>query len=185
MNNTPTPNTFTQNQNFWTRLIVIISVVVPVLVTILFYVSPPNFSVGFNLKILPKLHACINFSVSVLLLLSFYYIKNKNIKAHKTCNLIALILSAFFLVSYVTYHTLTEPTKYGGEGALKYIYYFLLLTHIVLAAVILPLILFTFLRALAGNFPKHKKLARYTFPLWLYVSVTGVLVYLLISPYYN
>lgn len=166
-------------------IIVLISILVPIVVTVLFYITPPQIKTDFNFQLLPKLHAAINFTVSILLLMSFYFIKNKKITAHKTCNLIALILSAIFLVSYVTYHTFTEPTKYGGEGLLKNIYLFVLLTHIVLAAIILPLILFTFLRAFLGNFESHKKLARFTFPLWLYVSITGVIVYFMISPYYK
>jgi putative membrane protein len=96
----------------------------------------------------------------------------------------ALVLSSLFLISYVFYHYISAPTKYGGDGILKSIYYFILLTHILLAAVILPFILFTFYQALNGQFDKHKKVARWTFPVWLYVAITGVLVYFLISPYY-
>ena len=98
---------------------------------------------------------------------------------------VAILLSALFLVSYIAHHLLAGETKFGGDGAIRYVYYFVLLTHILLAAVILPFILFTAYRALTGDFEKHKKLSRYTFPLWLYVSVSGVLVYLLISPYYS
>ena len=156
----------------------------PVLVAILFKVSPPDVSTDFDFKVLPKFHAFINGTVSLLLMMSFWFIKNKKRKAHKWCNISALILSALFLVSYVTYHTFTDSTKFGGEGLIKYIYYFILLTHIVLAAIILPIILFTFLRAFTGNFEKHRKIARWTLPLWLYVSITGVIVYLMISPYY-
>ena len=97
----------------------------------------------------------------------------------------AFAVSTVFLLSYVTYHSLTEPTKFGGEGALKLVYYFILATHVVLAAGVLPFILFTFLRALTGDFQKHKKIAKLTLPVWLYVTITGVLVYLLISPYYQ
>lgn len=173
-----------KNEQFWTKAIVWISVLVPVLVTILAYISPPKIALDFDLHILPKFHAFINGSVSLLLLASFYFIKQKNVKAHKACNMTALVLSALFLVSYVTYHSLTEPTRYCGEGIMRGIYFFILVTHIVLAAAILPLILFTFLRALTGNFDKHRRLARWTFPLWLYVSITGVVVYLMIAPCY-
>lgn len=175
---------FAGKEQFWAKLIVIISVAVPVLVVILFRIPQINIQLPFDVMLLPKLHATINAMVSVLLVMSFYFIKNKNIKAHKTCNILALVLSALFLVSYVTYHALTESTKYGGEGIIKYVYYFILLTHIVLAALILPLILFTFLRAFAGKFTQHRRLARWTMPLWLYVSVTGVIVYFMIAPYY-
>ncbi len=177
-------NTFVSSEQLWAKIIVAISVTVPILVTILAYVSPPDIKTSFDFSILPLFHAILNGSVSVLLMCSFYFIKQKNIQAHRFCNLTALCFSAIFLVSYVTYHTFTEPTKYGGEGLMRSIYYFILLTHVVLAALILPLILFTFLRAFSGRFDAHRKLARWTFPLWLYVSVTGVIVYLMISPYY-
>ena len=153
-------NTFVSSEQLWAKIIVAISITVPVLVTILAYVSPPDIKTSFDFSILPLF------------------------QAHRFCNLTALCFSAIFLVSYVTYHTFTEPTKYGGEGLMRSIYYFILLTHVVLAALILPLILFTFLRAFSGRFDAHRKLARWTFPLWLYVSVTGVIVYLMISPYY-
>ncbi|MBL7784569.1 MAG: DUF420 domain-containing protein [Chitinophagales bacterium] len=182
--NQPT-NFFANNEQLWAKIIVIVSILVPVLVTLLFYVQPPQMANSFDFSVLPPFHAFLNGSVAVLLVLSFYFIKNKNVQAHKICNLTALVLSATFLVSYVTYHTFTESTKFGGEGAIRYIYYFLLLTHIVLAAIILPIILFTFLYAFANKFEQHRKIARWTFPLWLYVSVTGVIVYLMISPYYQ
>ncbi len=172
------------NEQFWAKLIVIVSVTVPVLVAILFRLPQLDIQLPFDVMLLPKLHAVINATVTVLLLSSFYFIKRKQIKPHKICNITALVLSALFLVSYVTYHALTESTKYGGEGVVKYVYYFILLTHIVLAALILPLILFTFLRAFSGKFTQHRRIARWTMPLWLYVSVTGVIVYLMISPYY-
>ena len=172
------------NEQFWAKLIVIVSVTVPVLVAILFRLPQLDIQLPFDIMLLPKLHAVINATVTVLLLSSFYFIKRKQIKLHKICNITALVLSALFLVSYVTYHALTESTKYGGEGVIKYVYYFILLTHIVLAALILPLILFTFLRAFSGKFTQHRRIARWTMPLWLYVSVTGVIVYLMISPYY-
>ncbi|HRI28080.1 MAG TPA: DUF420 domain-containing protein [Chitinophagales bacterium] len=175
---------FADKEQFWSKLIVIISVVVPVLVALLFRLPQLNLQLPFDVMLLPKFHAIINGTVTVLLMASYYFIRNKQVRAHKICNITALVLSALFLVSYVTYHTLTESTKFGGEGMIKYVYYFILLTHIILAALILPLILFTFLRAFSGKFTQHRSLARYTMPLWLYVSVTGVIVYLMISPYY-
>lgn len=173
-----------KNEQFWSKAIVWVSVLLPVLVTALVYISPPKIDVGFDLQLLPKFHAFINGSVSLLLLASFYFIKQKNIAAHKACNVTALVLSALFLVSYVTYHSLTEPTRYCGAGIMRSVYFFILVTHIVLAATILPLILFTFLRAFTGNFEHHRRLAKWTFPLWLYVSVTGVVVYWMIAPCY-
>lgn len=169
---------------FWSRLIVFVSIGVVVLIAVLFKVAPPDIQTDFNWKLLPKFHAFLNGSVFFLLLASWRFIKNGKMTAHRNCNLTALVFSAMFLVSYVTYHTMTESTSFGGEGAIKYFYYFILLTHIVLSAVVLPFILFTFLRAFTGNFPRHKKLARWVMPLWLYVSATGVIVYFLISPYY-
>lgn len=178
------PQNIFSKEQFWAKVIVFVSIAVPVLIAILFKISPPDISTSFDFKILPKFHAFLNGSVAILLMLSFYFIKNKQVKAHKACNVTALVFSAMFLVSYVTYHTFTESTKYGGEGTLKYVYYFILLTHIVLSAIILPIILFTFLRAFVGKFEQHRKIARWTLPLWLYVAITGVLVYLMISPYY-
>lgn len=172
------------NEQLLKRLIVFVSIAVPVLVGAIFMISPPAAKPDFNWSLLPKFHAILNASVFCLLLASLYFIKNGKIKAHQNCNITALVLSATFLVSYVTYHTFTESTKYGGEGVLKYIYFFILISHILLSIIILPIVLFTFLRAFTGDFDKHKKLARWTMPIWLYVSASGVIVYLLISPYY-
>lgn len=167
-----------------TITIIIASIIVPVLVSVLFFLQPIQIKTSFDLHIFPKFHAILNSSTAICLILGMYFIKNKNIKLHKASNLTAFALSTVFLVSYVTYHSVAPTTKYGGDGILRYIYYFILLTHIVLAAGILPLILFTFQRALSGQIEKHKKLAKFTFPLWLYIAVTGVLVYILIKPYY-
>lgn len=166
------------------KIVIGVSVLVTLLVILMFYVAPPKVDIGIDLTIFPKFHAILNSIATVLLLAGLFFIKQKNITAHKASMFGALIVSAIFLVSYVTYHTLSEPTVYGGEGALKYVYYFVLLSHILLAAGILPFILFTFYRALTSDFAKHRKIATYTLPLWLYVTVTGVLVYLMISPYY-
>lgn len=177
-------NSLQSKESLLTKVVVGVSIAVPVLVAILFTIAPPDIKVAFDWKVLPKFHAFLNFSVTCLLLASWYFIKNKNVQAHSICNVTALVFSAIFLVSYVTYHTFTTSTKYGGEGLIKYIYLFILLTHIVLAAIILPFILFTFLRAFLGKYDAHKRLARWTMPLWLYVSITGVIVYFMISPYY-
>ena len=163
-------------------LIIGVSILIPAIIAVLFYT--PVFKSEFKISFLPKFHAMLNSGVAVLLLTGVFFIKKKNTTAHRFCMVGALILSTIFLLSYVTYHSSAESTSFGGEGFLKYVYYFILLTHIVLAAVILPLVLFTVTRALQGNFERHKKIARWTFPLWLYVAVSGVLVYILISPYY-
>jgi len=171
-------------ESIYKKVIIGISLLVPALVVVLFYVSPPDIDLGIDLKFFPKFHAVLNSIATVLLLVGLYFIKNKQIAAHRAMMLSAFAVSTVFLLSYVTYHTLSEPTRYGGEGALKYVYYFILITHVVLAAGVLPFILFTFLRALTGDIAKHRRIAKLTLPVWLYVTITGVLVYLLISPYY-
>src|SRR5690606_30761313 len=126
-----------------------------------------------------------NSAVSILLITAYSAVRRKQYVAHRNLMYGAILLSVLFLVSYIAHHLLAGDTKFGGEGAIRYFYYFILITHIFLAAIILPFILFTAYRALTGEFARHTKIARYTFPLWLYVSITGVLVYLLISPYYS
>lgn len=135
-------------------------------------------------KELPKVNAIINSLVSIFLVLGYYAIRyKKNKSTHQAFMLTAFVMSSIFLISYVTYHYSSGHVAYGGEGFLKYLYFFILITHILLAAIILPLVLYTIYWTSINRYDKHKKLARITFPLWLYVSVTGVLVYLLISPY--
>lgn len=139
---------------------------------------------GFNVHFFALFNAVVNSIVSILLIAALVAVKNKSYILHKRLMTVAILLSSLFLLSYVAHHLLAGETKYGGTGTLRYIYFFILATHIPLAAVILPFILFTAYRALTGEYDKHKKLARYTWPLWLYVSITGVIVYLMISPYY-
>lgn len=144
-----------------------------------------NVDLGFDPHIFATMEAVINSAVSVLLVLAFLLVKQKNYTAHKNVMLVTIVLSTLFLVSYIAHHLFAGETKFGGEGPIRTVYYIILASHIILAAVILPFILLTAYRSLAGDYSKHKKIARYTFPLWLYVSVTGVIVYLLISPYYQ
>lgn len=139
---------------------------------------------GFDKTILPAINATINSLVSILLLLALWFIKNKNIDAHKTCTLSATFLSVLFLLCYVFYHNIADNTKYGGEGAMRLIYFFILITHVFLAAAVFPFILMTLFRALTNQFEQHRKIAKYTWYVWFYVSVTGVLVYAMIKPYY-
>lgn len=139
---------------------------------------------GFDIHVFALINAVINSMVSILLVWALVAVKNKKYVQHKNIMFGAIILSVLFLVSYIAHHLLAGDTVYGGEGNIRYFYYFILITHIFLAAIILPFILFTAYRSLTGEYAKHKKLAKYTWPLWLYVSVTGVLVYLMISPYY-
>jgi len=143
-----------------------------------------SIDLGFNVHLLALANAVINSIVTILLISALIAVRNKKFELHKKIMLTAMVLSILFLVCYIGHHLLAGETKYGGEGAGRYIYYFILATHIPLAAIILPFILFTAYRSLTGEYAAHKKLARYTWPLWLYVSITGVLVYLFISPYY-
>jgi putative membrane protein len=173
------------NDKVYFRIIATISILIPVVVALLLYLPEDWRPQSRDLSFLPAFHAILNSLVSVALITGYVFIRNKNKTAHQWSMISAFALSAVFLISYVVYHSTNEPTSFGGEGFIKSVYYFILISHIILAAVILPLVLFTVYFASRTNFEKHRKIARYTFPLWLYVSVTGVLVYLLISPYYT
>lgn len=165
----------------YNKWIVLLSIVIPLVVVVLFNVKIPNVE---PLTFLPAIYASINAFTALVLLAAFWAIKNKNIKRHKSLMKLAIVLSVMFLVMYVLYHMTSDSTKFGGEGAIKYVYYFILFTHIVLSIVVIPFVLITYVRAITNNIERHKKIARITFPLWLYVAVTGVIVYLMISPYY-
>lgn len=165
-------------------LILTVSVVVFLVVASLSRIHVKT-DLGFNPHLFALANAIINSIVTILLIWAMVAIKQKSYELHKKLMLFAMFLSILFLVSYIAHHLFAGETKYGGTGALKTIYYVILATHIPLAAIILPFILFTAYRSLIGEYEKHKKLARYTWPLWLYVSITGVLVYIFISPYYN
>jgi len=164
------------------RLIWIISIAVPLAVAAMFFL--PAIKTDADLSALPALNATINATVSILLILGLIFIKSGKRQLHRASMIGAFALSALFLVSYVIYHSATESTPYGGEGTIRTVYFIILISHIILAALILPLILITLSRALSKRFDKHKKIARITFPLWLYVSITGVVVYFMIAPYY-
>jgi len=163
------------------KFITIVSIVIPIAVAALFGIKLPNVE---PLRFLPPIYATVNGLTAVLLVLSVIAIKNGKRKLHEQLNTTAIICSALFLVMYVAYHMTSDSTAFGGEGVIKYVYYFILITHILLSIVIIPFVLFTFMRARLGDFDKHRKIAKITFPLWLYVAVTGVIVYLMISPYY-
>jgi putative membrane protein len=140
---------------------------------------------GLDVHVFAKVNAVLNSLVSLLLLAGLFTAKAGNWKAHRAAMLSALVLSVLFLVSYILHHLFAGDTKFGGTGAVKVIYYLILFTHIVLAGLSLPFILLTAFRALKAEFPAHRKLARRVWPVWFYVSVTGVVVYLMISPYYG
>lgn len=175
------PNDKQANILIWT-----VSIVVFVAVAFLANFKPlAGLDLGFNVHIFALINAIINSMVSVLLVWALVAVKKKQYELHKKLMFAAIVLSSLFLVSYIGHHLLAGETKYGGEhNGLYYAYLIILITHIFLATVILPFILFTAYRALTGEYGRHKKLAKYTWPLWLYVSVTGVMVYLFISPYY-
>jgi len=164
--------------NLWVWLL---SILIPVVVAILFSVRIPGVE---PLTFLPPIYATINAITAIILVVSVVQIKKGNRVGHERLMKVAILLSCLFLILYMAYHMTSDPTPYGGEGVLRSIYYFLLISHIILSIGVVPLVLITFIRGLTGDFNRHKKIARITFPLWLYVAVSGVLVFLLISPYY-
>lgn len=141
-------------------------------------------NLGFDVHIFALVNAVINSIVATLLVLALWMVKKGYYQLHKKLMLTAMVLSMLFLMSYICHHLFAGDTKFGGSGISKTVYYFILITHIPLAGIILPFILFTVYRAMIGEYARHKKLARITWPLWLYVAITGVLVYVMISPYY-
>ena len=133
---------------------------------------------------LPHLNACLNGTSAVLLLAGYTSIKTRNVKAHRACQVSALVVSLLFLASYLTYHYYHGATRFQGTGLARPIYFTILFSHTILAIVIVPLIIITFRRALRNDFVRHRRIARVTLPLWLYVSVTGVIVYLMLYHIY-
>ena len=171
----------TNTENKYKKLTILISIFLPLAVAALFGVRIPNVE---PLSFLPPIYASINGVTAVLLVVAVIAIKNGKRALHEGLMKTCLVLSVLFLGMYVAYHMTSDSTVFGGEGAIIYIYYFILITHIVLSIAIIPLVLITYTRALSQIFDKHKKIARIAFPLWLYVAVTGVVVYVMISPYY-
>jgi putative membrane protein len=169
------------NGNKYKKITLIISIVLPLAVAALFGIKIPNVE---PLSFLPPIYAGINGLTAILLVVAVIAIKNGKRQLHERLMKSCLVLSILFLGMYVAYHMSSDTTVFGGEGVIKYMYYFILVTHIVLSIAIIPLVLITYTRALSEAFDKHKKIAKITFPLWLYVAVTGVIVYVMISPYY-
>lgn len=169
------------NIKLYRKLIYLVSVLVPLLVTLLFTVRLPGVE---PLTFLPPIYSGINGIVAILIPLSIFFVRRGSIKVHSFLMKSAIVLSSLFLVMYMAYHMTSDPTPFGGEGLIKYVYFFILITHIVLSIVIIPLVLITFIRGEEGLIFKHKKIARIATPLWMYVAVTGVVIYLMISPYY-
>ena len=166
----------------YNRLIIIVSILVPVVVALLFTVRIPNVE---PLSFLPPIYASTNAITAVLLVSAVIAIKQKNRKLHEKLIKTCIVLSLLFLVMYIAYHMTSDPTPFGGEGMVKYTYYFILISHILLSITVIPFVLVSYVRAITGDFERHRKIAKITFPIWLYVAVTGVIVYLMIAPYYS
>lgn len=165
------------------RVITILSLAIPIAVAVLLGIRQ-KMDLGSWTTYLPHLNGIINSITSVLLLVGFYFIRQKNIVAHKRTMLAAFTFGSLFLVSYVLYHLTNESTPFGGQGWIRPVYYFLLVSHIVLSVVVVWFVLRAVYFALSGQIARHKQTVKYAFPIWLYVSITGVVVYLLIKPYY-
>ena len=163
-------------------LIIFFSIAIPIIVAILFSIRLPNVQ---PFSFLPPIYTGINATTSIILITALVAIKKKKIKIHQNLMKTAIIFSIIFLLMYVAYHITSDATPYGGTGWLKYFYYFILITHILLSIAIIPLVLITYVRAISKLFPQHKKIAKITFPLWLYITITGVLIYIMIAPYYE
>ncbi len=165
--------------------IIIFAIAVNVIITVLFFMPKHHHNIPFDLTIFPRMNAIFNSFTFVFLLAALYFIIKKNVKMHKRFIFAAFTTTALFLISYLIYHSLAPDTHFGGEGIVKYIYFFVLITHIILAPVIVVLALFTLTWGLKMKVERHRKWAHWTMPLWLYVSLTGVIVFLMISPYYH
>lgn len=163
------------------KMIAVVSIVIPIVVALLFGVKLPNVE---PLSFLPPIYASINGSTAVFLLLAVWAIKNGKKRLHQNVMTLNIALSLLFLLMYIAYHMTSDSTSYGGEGVLRYVYYFILFTHIILSIALIPLVLRTYAKAYLKDFEGHRALARYTFPIWLYVAITGVVVYVMVSPYY-
>lgn len=175
----------TEEEKKYKKWIVLLSIVIPLAVAVLFGVNLRKLGYDVTpLSFLPPIYATINGLTAVLLFAAVAAIKKGKVKLHENLVKICMACSLAFLVMYVAYHMTSDSTPYGGEGLIRYVYFFILISHILLSIIIIPFVLFTFVRGIAGAYERHKKLARITYPMWMYVAVTGVIVYLMISPYY-
>ena len=193
------------NQKKYNKLITAVSVLIPLVVALLLFLkwdadklvfdlrapnSEPitlieNLPVAKPLKSLPPIYSSTNAVTALLLVFAYIAISRKKVKLHESLMKVSIALSLSFLVMYIAYHITTDPTPFGGSGMIKYTYYFILISHILFSIILIPLVLISYVRAFQKAFPSHKKIARITFPIWLYVTVTGVIVYLMIAPYYS
>tara|TARA_B100001057_G_scaffold369440_1_gene373069 strand:- start:15768 stop:16358 length:591 start_codon:yes stop_codon:yes gene_type:complete len=194
-----------KDSKFYNILIWIISVLVPIVVALLLFIKWEYDKLIFNLRMpnsdpivllenlpvvkpltfLPPIYATINGITALLLVAAVYFIKNGKRRIHENLMKTCIGLSLLFLIMYIAYHITSDPTPFGGSGFIAFMYFFILITHILLSIIVIPLVLVTYLKAFKSDFVSHKKIARITFPVWLYVAVTGVVVYLMISPYYS
>ena len=175
-----------KQDSFFVPLIIILSILVPVAVALLM-IFPDLLHIEserFDFSSLPFFHAILNGCTSILLFTGFILIKNKNTKAHKISMMTAFVLSSVFLISYVISKLTNNPVPFGGNGSIRYIYFFVLISHIVLSIPVLPLALFSIYRGVTGEISAHKKIVKWTFPIWMYVAITGVMVYIFMTPYY-
>lgn len=167
------------------KAIIALSILIPLAVAVLFSVKLQDFGIQVEpLSFLPPIYATINGATAIVLIAAVIAIKNGKRKLHERLMTTAITFSIMFLIMYVAYHMTADSTKFGGEGTIRYVYFFILITHIILSIAIIPMVLITYVRALAENFDRHRKIAKITFPIWLYVATTGVIVYLMIAPYY-
>ena len=193
-----------KKNNIYNILIWAVSIIVPLVVALLLFIKWEYDKLIFNMRIpnydpivlmdnlpvakpltfLPPIYASINGLTAILLIIAVYYIKNGKRKIHENLIKVCIALSLSFLVMYIAYHITSDPTPFGGTGAIVYLYFFILITHILLSIIVIPMVLVSYSRAFQSKFESHKKIAKITFPVWLYVAVTGVIVYLMISPYY-
>lgn len=173
-----------QNEAKVKNWIIGISIAIPLAVAVLLFMPAKITVLGDWVYFLPHLNAVINSAASVALIVGLIFIKKKKYNYHGATMTVAFVLGAIFLVSYVIYHGAAESTSFGGEGFIRTAYYFLLITHIIFAAIALFPILFAYYYGYTDQREKHRKVVKFAYPIWLYVSVTGVIVYLMISPYY-
>lgn len=178
-------NKSTTKEKKYNRWIIALAVIIPLVVAVLSKIKLQDYGIEVEpLTFLPPIYASINALTALALIIALWAIKSKKQLLHERLMKFAICLSVLFLTMYIAYHMTSDSTKFGGEGAIRYVYYFILITHILLSIIVIPFVLITYVKAITKNFDKHKKIARITFPVWLYVAISGVIVYLMISPYY-
>lgn len=176
---------FSQQIRLEKRLNVLAYIVSAVVLFLVILMRKVKIDLGVDFSFLPPFHATLNALTAVVLIAAYIQIRRRNVENHRRLIYLAIGMSVLFLLSYVLYHFTTEETRFGGEGFIRYVYFFILITHIVLAAAIFPFILLTFNRAYTAQYDRHKRMARWVFPIWLYVAITGPICYLMLLPYYS